>query len=54
MKELCSQLEKIADQGDTSSARTTHEQLQTAFHELKEYIDIHLPAEDVAADNDRQ
>jgi two-component system sensor histidine kinase/response regulator len=53
-KELCSQLEKIADQGDTSSARTTHEQLQTAFHELKKYIDIHLPVEDVAADNDRQ
>jgi CheY-like chemotaxis protein/HPt (histidine-containing phosphotransfer) domain-containing protein len=54
IKELCSQLEKKAEQGDMSSARTIHEQFQTAFHELKEYIDTHLPAEDVAAENDRQ
>ena len=53
MKDLCSQLEKIAEQGDTSSARTIHEQLRTAFHEVKQYIDTHL-LDDVASDNDRQ
>ena len=48
INELCSQLEKISEQGDTSSARTIDEQLQTAFHELKEYVYTHLPADDVA------
>jgi polar amino acid transport system substrate-binding protein len=45
IEELCSQLEKIAGQGDASAAKAIFEQLQSAFNEAKQYLDTNLPDE---------